>query len=81
MKNSRPAQANRDKIKPGQKLRQSGAEGNRTLNLCIANAALSQLSYRPSVKFRISGPAFEGKIQSTPAETYPLLRGQAGACQ
>ena len=24
-----------------------GAEGDRTLNLCIANAALSQLSYRP----------------------------------
>ena len=26
---------------------QSGAEGSRTLDLCIANAALSQLSYRP----------------------------------
>ena len=26
----------------------SGAEGDRTLNLRIANAALSQLSYRPS---------------------------------
>ena len=26
----------------------SGAEGDRTLDLCIANAALSQLSYRPS---------------------------------
>ena len=25
-----------------------GAEGNRTLDLCIANAALSQLSYRPN---------------------------------
>ena len=25
----------------------SGAEGDRTLNLSIANAALSQLSYRP----------------------------------
>ena len=25
-----------------------GAEGNRTLDLCIANAALSQLSYRPT---------------------------------
>ena len=25
----------------------SGAEGSRTLDLCIANAALSQLSYRP----------------------------------
>ncbi len=24
-----------------------GAEGDRTLDLCIANAALSQLSYRP----------------------------------
>jgi hypothetical protein len=24
-----------------------GAEGNRTLDLCIANASLSQLSYRP----------------------------------
>ena len=27
--------------------RASGAEGSRTLDLCIANAALSQLSYRP----------------------------------
>jgi hypothetical protein len=26
---------------------ESGAEGSRTLDLCIANAALSQLSYRP----------------------------------
>jgi hypothetical protein len=25
----------------------NGAEGSRTLDLCIANAALSQLSYRP----------------------------------
>ena len=25
----------------------SGGEGSRTLDLCIANAALSQLSYRP----------------------------------
>lgn len=25
----------------------NGAEGDRTLNLCIANAALSQLSYGP----------------------------------
>ena len=31
---------------------QSGAEGDRTLNLRIANAALSQLSYRPN---RITG--------------------------
>ena len=26
---------------------ESGAKGSRTLDLCIANAALSQLSYRP----------------------------------
>ena len=26
-----------------------GAEGSRTLDLCIANAALSQLSYRPEL--------------------------------
>ena len=26
-----------------------GAEGDRTLDLCIANAALSQLSYRPTL--------------------------------
>ncbi len=26
----------------------NGAEGDRTLNLCIANAALSQLSYGPN---------------------------------
>jgi hypothetical protein len=30
----------------------NGAEGDRTLNLRIANAALSQLSYRPN---RITG--------------------------
>jgi len=28
-------------------MKNGGAEGNRTLDLCIANAALSQLSYRP----------------------------------
>lgn len=28
-------------------MKESGAEGDRTLNLCIANAALSQLSYGP----------------------------------
>jgi hypothetical protein len=28
----------------------SGAEGSRTLDLCIANAALSQLSYDPIIK-------------------------------
>jgi hypothetical protein len=33
--------------------RTSGAEGDRTLNLSIANAALSQLSYRPSHFTRI----------------------------
>ncbi len=31
-----------------QRAARSGAEGSRTLDLCIANAALSQLSYRPS---------------------------------
>ena len=30
-----------------QDLDSSGAEGSRTLDLCIANAALSQLSYGP----------------------------------
>ena len=29
------------------KAEKSGAEGDRTPNLCIANAALSQLSYGP----------------------------------
>ncbi len=34
----------------------SGAEGSRTLDLCIANAALSQLSYRPEYGlFAVSG--------------------------
>ena len=28
-------------------MQDSGAEGNRTPDLCIANAALSQLSYSP----------------------------------
>ena len=33
-----------------------GAEGDRTLDLCIANAALSQLSYRPVFRrIRASG--------------------------
>jgi hypothetical protein len=36
----------------------SGAEGDRTLNLCIANAALSQLSYRP--KDRANWPGTRG---------------------
>ena len=34
--------------------RSGGAEGDRTLDLCIANAALSQLSYRPTLEI-ISG--------------------------
>ena len=32
---------------PQKSKRLSGAEGNRTPDLCIANAALSQLSYNP----------------------------------
>jgi hypothetical protein len=35
-------------IRNRQSKTQSGAEGDRTLNLRIANAALSQLSYRPN---------------------------------
>jgi hypothetical protein len=34
----------------------NGAEGDRTLNLRIANAALSQLSYRPSWFFTLKYP-------------------------
>ncbi len=33
----------------------NGAEGSRTLDLCIANAALSQLSYRPDLASAIWG--------------------------
>jgi len=43
---------------------ESGAEGDRTLNLSIANAALSQLSYRPlvqPVRFKITSPESERK--------------------
>src|SRR3989344_8351387 len=39
-----------------------GAEGDRTLDLCIANAALSQLSYRPkwaTFYTILSGPKVE----------------------
>ncbi len=32
----------------------SGGEGSRTLDLSIANAALSQLSYAPKTKYRPS---------------------------
>ena len=32
-----------------------GPEGDRTLGLCVANAALSQLSYEPSYKLNESG--------------------------
>src|SRR5258707_9585678 len=32
-----------------EEMEESGAEGSRTLDLCIANASLSQLSYRPKV--------------------------------
>lgn len=42
----------------------SGAEGDRTLNLSIANAALSQLSYRPELtgtKIKIPADGLEGK--------------------
>ncbi len=46
----------------------SGAEEGRTPDLCIANAALSQLSYRPSKTSILRG---ESSLQAGPA----LLRG------
>ena len=44
-----------------------GAEGDRTLDLCIANAALSQLSYRPTIEGRDCKEVLPGQ--------------QASACQ
>jgi hypothetical protein len=38
-----------EREKAGNGMDSSGAKGIRTLDLCIANAALSQLSYRPNV--------------------------------
>ena len=51
---------------------QSGAEGARTLNLRIANAALSQLSYRPNwitrtpVKSTVPRRSTQGKMDGRP---------------
>jgi hypothetical protein len=43
----------------------NGAEGDRTLNLRIANAALSQLSYRPSwfIHFKVPSRCLERKLR------------------
>jgi hypothetical protein len=38
-----------------------GAEGDRTLDLCIANAALSQLSYRPVDRNSSMKPFYESR--------------------
>lgn len=48
-----------------------GLEGNRTLDLCVANAALSQLSYKPmknAVYGRLS-PIFRA-FQASRMQTY-----------
>ena len=39
-----------------------GGEGSRTLDLSIANAALSQLSYTPEFHYQISAPFRENSI-------------------
>lgn len=44
--------------------RNGGAEGDRTLDLCIANAALSQLSYRPTNEGRDCNEAPPGRQAS-----------------
>ena len=41
-----------------------GAEGDRTLDLCIANAALSQLSYRPTTRAGIVMSRHRGSKQA-----------------
>jgi hypothetical protein len=56
-----------------------GAEGDRTLDLCIANAALSQLSYRPS----ISAVLHDGEEQTSilldfSTTANPALRARTG---
>lgn len=43
----------------------SGAEGSRTPDLCIANAALSQLSYRPGLSDRVIGEGTGGNLAKT----------------
>ena len=45
----------------------SGAEGSRTLDLCIANAALSQLSYGP---IRSSAARRDGRVNLTHSKTH-----------
>ncbi len=55
--------------------RNGGAEGDRTLDLCIANAALSQLSYRPTKRGGIVMRPCRGSKQdpgaaATPAGTF-----------
>ena len=52
----------------------SGAEGDRTLNLSIANAALSQLSYRPiwwvRIEISVEFSSMQGKMR--------FLKGRPG---
>ena len=60
-------------VRSGVDSKPSGAKGSRTLDLCIANAALSQLSYRPRLPqilkaeratvHRPSAPAFAREFQ------------------
>jgi hypothetical protein len=49
----------------GDPLFSSGAEGSRTLDLCIANAALSQLSYRPRLAENSVRGDFQGFFRGT----------------
>ena len=55
-----------------------GAEGDRTPDLCIANAALSQLSYSPKVE----GADCIGRKHRAPARERVIgqLRAGTGAC-
>ncbi len=50
------------------RLKESGAEGDRTLDLGIANAALSQLSYRPGMLASsvANAPAKRGILMNHP---------------
>ena len=45
-----PARKTRERKKAGKRGKSGGAEGDRTLDLRIANATLSQLSYRPTAR-------------------------------
>ena len=60
------------------RIQESGAKGSRTLDLCIANAALSQLSYRPMVRLKIRNVAGDIRnIQVYSRIGHPFVRDKS----